>query len=118
MVDKEIIRTRINSILPMLDERQTRAYLSAEAASLGWGGKTIISELSSITRRTIARGGKEVISGENNLESTRIRKVGGGRKKISELQPELLQTIQNLVSPHTMGDPMKPLMWTRKVSEK
>lgn len=114
MVDKEIIKTRINLVLPMLDERQSRVYLSAEAASLGWGGKTIISELSSTTRRTIAKGGKEAISTENNLESTRIRKVGGGRKKILELQPELLQTIQNLVSPHTMGDPMKPLMWTSK----
>ena len=112
--DKEKIKTRINSILPMLDERQSRAYLSAEAVSLGWGGKTIISELSFVTRKTIAKGGKEAISTENILESTRIRKVGGGRKKISELQPELLKTIQNLVSPHTMGDPMKPLIWTSK----
>ena len=114
MVDKEIIKARINSVLPMLDERQSRAYLSAEAASLGWGGKTIISELSSVTRRTIAKGGKEAISAENVLESTRIRKIGGGRKKVSELHPELLKTLQDLVSPYKMGDPMKPLIWTNK----
>jgi len=114
MEAKEIIKIRIDTILPMLNERQSRAYLSAEATSLGWGGKTIISELSSTTRRTIAKGEKEVYATEDILDSIRIRKVGGGRKKISELQPKILQTIQDLVSPHTMGDPMKPLIWTSK----
>ena len=114
MEAKEIIKIRIDTILPMLNERQSRAYLSAEATSLGWGGKTIISELSSTTRRTIAKGEKEVYATVDVLDSNRIRKVGGGRKKISELQPKILQTIQELVSPHTMGDPMKPLIWTSK----
>jgi translation initiation factor IF-1 len=33
---------------------------------------------------------------------------------MSELHPKMLQAIQDLVSPHTMGDPMKPLIWTSK----
>ncbi len=114
MEAKEIIKTRIESVLPMLNERQTRAYLAAEATSIGWGGKTIISELSAITRRTIAKGENETLAIEGILDSGRIRKVGGGRKKTSQLQPNMLQAIQDLVSPHTMGDPMKPLMWTSK----
>ena len=114
MEAKEVIKTRIESVLPMLNERQTRTYLAAEATSLGWGGKTIISKLSAITRRTIAKGENEILANEDGLISSRIRKVGGGRKKISQLQPNMLQAIQDLVSPHTMGDPMKPLMWTSK----
>lgn len=40
-----IIKERIETILPLLNERQSRAYLSAEAKSIGWGGKTKIAKL-------------------------------------------------------------------------
>lgn len=108
METDDIIKTRIDSVLPMLNERQRRIYLSAEAKSLGWGGKSKISQLSSVTRRTIAKG--EV---ESSLKN-RIRKEGGGRKKSVEQQPEIQQIIEDLVSPHTLGDPMNPLLWTSK----
>jgi hypothetical protein len=52
---------------------------------------------------------------------SRIRKEGGGRKKEIEKHPKLLGIISDIVSPHAMGDPMNPLIWssksTRKVSE-
>ena len=48
------------------------------------------------------------------MSQNRIRKVGGGRKKVLVHQPQMLQAIQSLVSPHTMGNPMNPLMWTSK----
>jgi hypothetical protein len=114
MEANEVIKTRIETVLPLLNERQSRVYLAAEANSLGWGGKTIISELSSISRRTISKGENDSLANENVLDNSRIRKIGGGRKKMSELHPKMLQAIQDLVSPHTMGDPMKPLIWTSK----
>jgi len=98
----------------MVNERQARIYLCAEATSIGWGGKTIISELSAKTRRTIAKGEKEVFGTKDSPAISFIRKAGGGRKKTVVHQPQLLQTIENLVAPHTMGDPMKPLRWTSK----
>ena len=55
METNDVIKTRIVTVLPMLDERQRRVYLSAEAKSIGWGGKSRIAELSSVTRRTIAK---------------------------------------------------------------
>lgn len=112
METDDVIKTRIESILPMLNERQRRIYLSAEAKSIGWGGKSKISQLSSVTRRTIAKG--EADKAEVDLNQNRIRKTGGGRKKSVEQQPELLKIIENLVSPHTLGDPMNPLIWTSK----
>jgi hypothetical protein len=44
----------------------------------------------------------------------RVRSVGGGRKALTERQPELLGALERLVSPHTRGDPMRPLLWTCK----
>jgi hypothetical protein len=114
METDDIIKARIEAVLPILNERQTRIYLSAEAQSVGWGGKSKIAQLSSVTRRTIAKGETESLLKEDNTPQTRIRKEGGGRKKAIEHQPEILQAIEDIVSPHTMGNPMNPLIWTSK----
>jgi len=115
MPTKEKIKARIEAILPMLNEQQSRIYLGAEARSIGWGGKTIIAELTSVTRKTIAKGEMETyvaIGGE--LGKNRIRKKGGGRKRVVEQEPKILEAIVNIVTPHTMGNPMNPLIWTSK----
>ncbi len=114
MDTNDIIKARIETVLPILDERQRRIYLSAEAQSLGWGGKSRIAKLSSVTRRTIAKGEEESFVTMDTSTKNRIRKEGGGRKKVIEHQPDMLQAIENIVSPHTMGDPMNPLIWTSK----
>jgi hypothetical protein len=114
MESNDTIKARIESVLPILNERQRRIYLSAEAQSIGWGGKTIISKLSSVARRTIAKGETESLTIESDTTKNRIRKEGGGRKKRVVHQPEILQAIENIVSPHTMGNPMNPLIWTSK----
>ncbi|MEG1726179.1 MAG: ISAzo13 family transposase [Anaerovoracaceae bacterium] len=116
----DLIKTRIDSVLPMLDERQRRIYLATEARSLGWGGKSIISKLASVARRTIAQGEKDLLISSNSekLSNGRIRKEGGGRKKVIDLQPEILQEIEQIVNPHTMGNPMNPLIWTSKSASK
>jgi hypothetical protein len=114
METDDIIKARIEAVLPMLNERQTRIYLSAEAQSIGWGGKSKIAQLSSVARRTISKGEFESLLKEDNTPQARIRKEGGGRKKAIEHQPEILQAIENIVSPHTMGNPMNPLIWTSK----
>jgi transposase len=51
----------------------------------------------------------------------RVRQQGGGRKKKSDLDENIKKTIFEIVSPHTMDNPMNPLVWTskslRKISE-
>lgn len=98
-----VLETRIASILPYLDEYQVRIYLAAEAKSLGWGGVSKISELSKISRPTIHVGLKDLAQG---VVDKRIRRVGGGRKKLIAIQPALLSKLQALVEAHTMGNPM------------
>lgn len=114
MGTNDIIKKRIETVLPILDERQRRIYLSAEAQSIGWGGKSKIAQLSKVTRRTIAKGEMGYFTKEGDAANKRIRKEGGGRKKVIDHQPEILQVIENIVSPHTMGNPMNPLIWTSK----
>lgn len=118
METNDVIKTRIETVLPILDERQRRIYLSAEAHSIGWGGMSKIAVLASVTRRTIAKGETDLFIAKDDATKNRIRKEGGGRKKTTELQPEILQAIENIVSPHTLGDPMNPLIWTSKSTRK
>ena len=113
MESDSVIKARIERVLPLLNERQSRMYLAAESTSIGRGGKTRIAKLASVTRKTIAKGEKEIIE-ESKPMGTRIRKEGGGRKKAIIHQPDLLIAIEDIVSPHTMGDPMNPLIWTSK----
>lgn len=114
METDEIVKIRIEKVIPFLNELQRRVYLGAEAQSIGRGGTTKIAQLSSVSRRTIAKGAAELFITEKGASKTRTRREGGGRKKIIEHQPDLLQAIENIVSPHTMGNPMNPLIWTSK----
>jgi len=113
MESDNVIKSRIEKVLPLLNERQSRIYLAAESDSIGWGGKSRIAKLVGVTRRTISKGENE-LTDNINLAQNRIRKEGGGRKKAIEHQPEILIAIEDIVSPHTMGDPMNPLIWTSK----
>jgi hypothetical protein len=107
----QIIQSRINSILPHLDERQSRLYLGAEARSIGWGGKSKVSLLTGVCRATISRGVEEVSVGS---VQNHIRKKGGGRKKKCDQYPNLLSDIDSIVGAHTMGNPCNPLIWSSK----
>jgi transposase len=111
-ISDQIVQTRINKVLPHLNELQSRIYLGSEAESLGWGGKSRISRLSGVSRETITSGIKE--GSRNIIADKRIRKKGAGRKKNVEKNPDLLDVIRDIVNPHTMGDPENPLIWSSK----
>ena len=44
----------------------------------------------------------------------RLRKEGGGRKKIIDKNPNLKKEIENILEENTAGDPMSKLKWTNK----
>src|SRR5215216_1497558 len=97
---------------PHLDERQRRLLLGVEAQQLGRGGIKAVAEATGVHPDTVARGvgeleGKPVPTG-------RVRAPGGGRKKLTEADPQLAVELKALVDPETRGDPMSPLVWTTK----
>jgi len=72
----------------------------------------MISRISGVSRQTLTEGVKELDNPEP--PSDRIRKKGGGRKPVWEIQPGILAQLEELVSAHTKGDPMRALLWTNK----
>ena len=95
-----------------LDERQRRLLLGVEARRLGRGGVAAIAEATGVHPDTVARGMREV-EGVAEL-SPRVRAPGGGRKRLTESDPELVSELKALVDPQTRGDPMSALVWTTK----
>ena len=114
---------RIKTNIRYLNESQRRLYLASEAISIGRGGIKEVSEISGVHRNTIAAGIKELQDPDFQVPdhmdlTTRIRKPGGGRKPITEKQPGILDALNRLVDPESYGDPMSPLRWTTKSTQK
>ena len=65
-----------------LDEKQRRLFAALKANQLGYFGVRQVSQELGLHRHTIRAGQKELSEISNGAEiSSRIRKIGGGRKK-------------------------------------
>ncbi len=112
-VGEEQLTEFFSVVMPLLDERQRRVVAGAAAQMLGHGGITAVSHLASMSRNTVITGSQEIASGEA-IASDRVRREGGGRKRLIDKDPNLLLELDDLVSPEARGDPMSPLRWTSK----
>lgn len=66
----------------LLDEKQRRLYAGLEAMKVGHGGDQQIAELLAMDPATVARGRRELLSQDVELE--RVRRQGGGRRSIQK----------------------------------
>jgi hypothetical protein len=119
VVDEAGIELRYQVLDPVLDERSRRRFAAAEAKAAGRGGVSAVSRITGIARSTIIRGLAElaVVCGDDpasKLQASRIRRPGGGRKKLTEIDPTLLSDLRGLVEPATRGDPEAALLWTSR----
>lgn len=113
--DKSALKLKLAGVLPHLNEKQRRILAAAEAHALGYGGIQQISEITGISRPTLYRGLKDLEEADDKaVDISRVRGPGGGRKKMSDEQPELLVSLEELIEPSTRGDPESPLRWTCK----
>lgn len=107
------IRTKYIDLIQDLDERGRRRWAAIEARSLGRGGIAAVAEATGLSDRTI-RNGIQELEGATSLPPHRQRRVGGGRKRLTQEQPELIGALDRLVDPVTRGDPTHPLRYTCK----
>jgi DNA-binding phage protein len=113
MIEDESISARHDALCAVLNERDRRLYAASEAKTAGRGGIAGVSRVTGVARSTIGRGLKDLASPER-LPAGRVRRVGGGRKSLTESDPTLLSDLEALVEPDSRGDPMSPLRWTCK----
>ena len=113
----EQIERKYRSLACVLDERARRHWAASEARAYGWGGVSAVSEATGMSPNTIRKGLVELEAREVEPDaevSSRLRKPGGGRKRLIETDPQLSGQLDRLVSPLTRGDPQSALRWTCK----
>lgn len=113
MVDEVVIGEKFRVLAGELNERQRRLWAASEARAAGRGGIVATSRATGLAVDTIRKGIAELESGRR-LDPGRVRRPGGGRKRLSETDPELLVDLERLVDEDCRGDPESLLRWTSK----
>lgn len=112
MIDETEIRRHYELLRPGLDERGRRLFAATQVRALGHGGLAAVARATGMARSTIGRGLKDLDAG--TALAPRVRRPGGGRKKLSDTDATLARDLLHLVEPATLGDPMRPLLWVSK----
>lgn len=111
-------RYRVLSDTDVLTERSRRLFAASEALAFGYGGVAAVARATGLSVNTVRQGiaeSQELEAGTRPpLLPGRSRRPGGGRKKLTELYPDLLPTLKEIVESTTRGDPESPLLWTAR----
>ncbi len=76
------VKAAIIIFVSLLDEKQRRLYAGLESLKAGTGGDIKIAELLGLHSNTVARGRRELLT--QDIELNRIRKAGGGRRDVKK----------------------------------
>jgi hypothetical protein len=74
----------MNLLLSRLDEQQRRWYAAVEADKVGHGGIRLLSQITGLDEKTIARGQQEMAEQLRTRPVDRVRQPGGGRLAVEK----------------------------------
>jgi len=123
MDDFTMLQRKYDLLRPYLDEMSMRLCAAADAMVRGRGGPSWVAKASGLSRTTIYAGLRDLApsagpSGIPPKMAGRMRRSGGGRKRVAASDPALVRDLDKLVDPITRGDPESPLRWTCKSTTK
>ena len=110
------LKAAIILFFSLLDERERRVYAGLESLKLGYGGDRQMAEILGLDVSTVARGRRELLEHDVNVE--RVRKAGAGRKAVEKKRQKFIAAIEELMKYEVAGDPVSGLRWTRKTTKK
>ena len=112
------IEAEMKNFYQSLSEKDQRRYAAIESKKLGYGGISYICGLFGCDPSSVKNGLSELA--QPLLPKTkRIRKLGGGRKRVIETMPTLHAAFLEIMTPHTAGSPMdETIKWSNLSREK
>src|SRR5947199_4128416 len=116
------IERMMKRLFDSLRENDRRRYAAIEATKLGHGGVEYIARVLGCDPKTIRQGQSELEEGDD-LDTERVRKKGGGSKRLIDICPGLEENFLKVLHDHTAGDPMRAeVKWTnlsrRQIAER
>ena len=79
------------------DSVQARRFAAAKALEIGRGGVSKVSAITGLSRKTIDKGVQELESKDKLEQPERLRKPGGGRKKVKNMDPTLMSDLEDIM---------------------
>jgi len=113
VADIAAITARYEALKTLLDERSRRLLAAAESQAVGKGGISVVAKATGISRPVIRQGIAD-LKDPTALAAGRVRKEGGGRKRVIDKDASLKTDLQSLLESTTRGDPQAALRWTCK----
>jgi hypothetical protein len=101
-------------VLGTLNEAQARWFVAREVLARGRGGLWAMHEATGMSRPTILKGIRELRAKKALPTGERVRRPGGGRKRLEALDPGWERALDPIMDENTAGDPMSLLRWTNK----
>lgn len=102
----------LNLLLSHLNEQERRCVAAYEARRLGWGGTTLVSLITGLSRVTIIRGQWELDDELRGRPSGRARLPGGGRHP--KLAEDHVRLLKELLSEGATAHGWRNNLWTAK----
>jgi transposase len=116
------VADKFSKLQAMMNEKLKRRWAACEALAIGRGGISIVSRATGMSRSTIRKGIREIQEEYpglvDHISGKRIRRPGGGRRRLVEHDPTLEEDLRKLVEPATRGEPTSALLWTSKSTRK
>jgi len=100
-------------IFKALNESQRRWSAARKASESGYGGIKKITDITGLSGTAVTDGIKEPET-EKSLNSEKIRKTGGGRKKLRDKDGDIIRRITEILNETAAGDPVSLLKRTCK----
>lgn len=101
----------INRLVALFDEKRRRRFVGFLAHQQGRGGIEQLARITGLSPKTIRRGLREIRGPDPEL-CERVRRPGGGGKRIEDRDPAIVPALDNLLRDVTAGDPMSGFRWT------
>ncbi len=111
-------RRTFRKMLDKMPENLRRWNVALLAMQHGYGGMKIAGEISGLSQPTIRKARRELETGRVDWGCERTRCPGGGRKRIEQERPEVLDHLKKLVEDETAGDPSSADRWVNRSSRK
>ena len=108
----EDVEQKMRSFFDTLNEKSRRQYAGIEAIKLGHGGQKYISNVLGCHPQTVKAGIDEIFN-RTEIPEESIRKPGGGRKKIIDMEDDIDEVFFEILNHHTAGSPINAeTKWT------
>jgi hypothetical protein len=83
--EEDSVRAAIALFYSLLDEQQRRLYAGLESFKRGHGGDRKMAQVLGLDAETVAKGRRELLTGQ--IQRERIRRPGGGRPRAEKKHP-------------------------------